>query len=138
MSCCDSPDREIFCKLCYAKNFGPHGYGWGGSGSLPALVAAKPGEGAHEETRALIDFHPGVSDREEQAEGDDGCPRCRDRGYKNICWLKKIFWFTKHVNFFRCNYRVFTAEKMMAGGKVGFIKYNTCTRRQITMNKYSQ
>ena len=108
MSCCDSPDREIFCKLCYAKNFGPHGYGWGGSGSLPALVAAKPGEGAHEETRALIDFHPGVSDREEQTEGDDGCPRCRDRGCKkylrvakNILVYKTLYFIHRTIKLFQ-------------------------------------
>ncbi len=26
---CDGPDRDIYCKLCYAKKFGPKGYGFG-------------------------------------------------------------------------------------------------------------
>ena len=28
--CCDTPDGEIICKLCYGKNYGPKGYGYGG------------------------------------------------------------------------------------------------------------
>ena len=89
VSCCDSPDGEIFCKLCYAKNFGPHGYGFGGTGSVPALVAAGPGQ--FEEPRSLIDFHPATTETEEKTEGADGCRRC--------------------------DYRVFDAEKMMAAGR---------------------
>ncbi len=38
-SCCDSPDGEIYCRGCYGKIFGPKGYGYGGSGSMPALMA---------------------------------------------------------------------------------------------------
>ena len=26
---CDAPDGEIYCKGCYAKNFGAKGYGFG-------------------------------------------------------------------------------------------------------------
>ena len=51
MTCCDAPDGEIFCKLCYGKNYGPHGYGFGGAGSVPALMAAGPGQ--YEEPRSL-------------------------------------------------------------------------------------
>ena len=89
VSCCDSPEGEIFCKLCYAKNFGPHGYGFGGSGSVPALVAAGPGQ--FEEPRSLIDFHPATTPAEEKTEGADGCKRC--------------------------GYRVFEAERLMAAGR---------------------
>ena len=38
VTCSDSPDGEIFCRLCYGKNFGPHGYRHGGAGSDHALV----------------------------------------------------------------------------------------------------
>merc|ERR1719206_283044 len=77
MTFCDSPEGEIFCRLCYGKNFGPHGYRFGGAGSVPALMAAGPGQ--FEEPRSLIDFHPNTTENEEKAEGDEGCKRC---GYK--------------------------------------------------------
>ena len=32
---CDGPDRDVYCKTCYGKKFGPHGYGFAcGSGFL--------------------------------------------------------------------------------------------------------
>lgn len=32
---CDGPDRDVYCKTCYGKNWGPHGYGFAcGSGFL--------------------------------------------------------------------------------------------------------
>ena len=27
---CDGPDKDVYCKLCYAKKYGPKGYGFGG------------------------------------------------------------------------------------------------------------
>lgn len=26
----EAPDKEIYCKTCYGKQFGPRGYGFGG------------------------------------------------------------------------------------------------------------
>ena len=43
----DGPNNEIFCKACYGKNFGPKGYGFGGS-SVPALMAGEPGQFAED------------------------------------------------------------------------------------------
>jgi hypothetical protein len=35
MICCDNSDNEIFCKACYAKQYGPKGIGYGiGAGTL--------------------------------------------------------------------------------------------------------
>lgn len=32
---CDGPDRDVYCKTCYGKKWGPHGYGFAcGSGFL--------------------------------------------------------------------------------------------------------
>ena len=32
---CDAPDKEIYCRGCYAKKFGAKGYGYaGGAGGL--------------------------------------------------------------------------------------------------------
>ncbi|VEN36186.1 unnamed protein product [Callosobruchus maculatus] len=31
----EGPDRDIYCKVCYGKKFGPKGYGYGqGGGTL--------------------------------------------------------------------------------------------------------
>jgi len=70
-SCCDSPDGEIFCKLCYAKNYGPKGYGFGGTGSVPALMSGEQGQYAEE--RISVDFMPG---KESRPVDGKGCPRC--------------------------------------------------------------
>lgn len=69
--CNDAPNGEIFCKLCYGKNFGPKGYGYGG-GSMPALLAGQPGQFAEE--RVQVDFMPG--EKESKARDGKGCLRC--------------------------------------------------------------
>ena len=35
-------------RLCYGKNFGPKGYGFGGAGSVPALMSGDLGQFAEE------------------------------------------------------------------------------------------
>jgi len=99
MTCCDSPDGEIFCRACYSKNFGPHGYGFG---QTPALMAAGPGQ--YEEPRSLIDFQPGTSELENPAETGTGCPRC---GYQ-VFDAEKLMaagrnWHKRCFNCANCN-----------------------------------
>lgn len=36
MLACDGPDREIYCKSCYGRKYGPKGFGYGHS---PTLVS---------------------------------------------------------------------------------------------------
>ena len=33
---CDGPDKEIYCKTCYGKRYGPKGFGYG---HMPTLVS---------------------------------------------------------------------------------------------------
>lgn len=35
---CDGPDKEVYCRSCYGKYFGPKGFGYGHS---PTLVSTK-------------------------------------------------------------------------------------------------
>ena len=34
MLACDAPDNDIYCKGCYSKKFGAHGYGFGGGAAF--------------------------------------------------------------------------------------------------------
>lgn len=37
---CDGPDKDVYCKTCYGKRWGPHGYGFAcGSGFLQSDIS---------------------------------------------------------------------------------------------------
>ncbi|KAI5739612.1 hypothetical protein M8J77_021410 [Diaphorina citri] len=84
---CDGPDKEIYCKACYGKNFGPKGFGYGHS---PTLVST-----SGESTMQFYDARPtsGLKGR-----NGDGCPRCGFVVYaaeqmisKNRIWHRRCF-----------------------------------------------
>ena len=40
--------HSSYNRLCYGKNFGPKGYGFGGTGSVPALMSGGVGQYSEE------------------------------------------------------------------------------------------
>ncbi|KAK7874520.1 hypothetical protein R5R35_001601 [Gryllus longicercus] len=94
VNCCEGPDKDIYCKVCYGKRFGPKGYGYGqGGGALQsdASDAVANGESAAPRTTvidtAAIKAPPG-----------QGCPRCGGVVYaaeqvlaKGREWHRKCF-----------------------------------------------
>ncbi|XP_046666177.1 LOW QUALITY PROTEIN: muscle LIM protein Mlp84B-like [Homalodisca vitripennis] len=67
---CEGPDKDIYCKVCYGKKFGPKGYGYGqGGGALQSDPSVTNGEipapRIHVMDTAVIKAEPGK-----------GCPRC--------------------------------------------------------------
>ncbi|XP_049539837.1 muscle LIM protein Mlp84B-like isoform X1 [Anopheles darlingi] len=89
---CDGPDRDVYCKTCYGKKWGPHGYGFAcGSGFLQTDCMT-------EEQLASQKPHVTIDTTLIKAPQGQGCPRCGGMVFaaeqqlaKGTMWHKKCF-----------------------------------------------
>nr|CAG4651579.1 EOG090X00ST [Triops cancriformis] len=91
---CDGPDREVYCKLCYAKKYGPKGYGFGGGAAFLQCDTLPNGLEMDQSLKATL--NPSTTSIK-AAEGE-GCPRCGGAVYaaeqqlaKGTMWHKRCF-----------------------------------------------
>ncbi|XP_023947320.1 muscle LIM protein Mlp84B isoform X2 [Bicyclus anynana] len=87
MLACDGPDKEIHCRACYAKLFGPRGFGYG---HAPTLVCS--------DSEPTVTYTEQLPFTGQKAAKGKGCPRCGFPVYaaeqmnsKNGTWHKRCF-----------------------------------------------
>ncbi|XP_063379703.1 muscle LIM protein Mlp84B isoform X1 [Cydia fagiglandana] len=87
MLACDGPDKEIHCRSCYAKLFGPKGFGYG---HTPTLVSC--------DAEPTVTYTEQLPFTGQKAAKGQGCPRCGFPVYaaeqmhsKNGTWHRRCF-----------------------------------------------
>ncbi|KAF4523286.1 hypothetical protein B566_EDAN009409 [Ephemera danica] len=92
VNCCEGPDKDIYCKVCYGKKFGPKGYGYGQGGGALQCDITNGVEGPAAPRTTLIDTTA------IKAPAGQGCPRCGGAVYaaeqvlaKGAMWHRKCF-----------------------------------------------
>ncbi|KAH9519209.1 Muscle LIM protein Mlp84B [Bulinus truncatus] len=98
-------EDEIYCKSCYAKNFGPKGYGFAGGASGLSMDTGKPDDIPTSHIPSLAQAHTAPLLSEGGEDGDenddrDRCNRCRKVVYfaERVSGIGKVF----HKICFKC------------------------------------
>jgi len=106
--CVNNETHEIYCKVCYGKNFGPKGYGFAGGASGLSMDTGKADEITTRNVPALAQAMTaplqtnGLHDGLNGTAGDnkDRCPRCK----KLVYFAEKVVGIgqTYHKACFKC------------------------------------
>ncbi|XP_059618219.1 muscle LIM protein Mlp84B-like [Phlebotomus argentipes] len=94
---CDGPDRDVYCKTCYGKRWGPHGYGFAnGYGFLQTDIS--------EEDLASSRPFANIDTTIIKAPQGEGCPRCGGMVFAAEQQLARgTMWHKKCYNCFECH-----------------------------------
>ncbi|CAI9743286.1 muscle LIM protein Mlp84B isoform X3 [Octopus vulgaris] len=85
---CTDHDNEVFCRACYAKHFGPKGYGFAGGASGLSMDTGDPAEVTRKNVSHLAEAHAapilstnGTATAKPRWGSSDMCPRCNKAVY---------------------------------------------------------